>query len=57
MVCQLQGDFKVMALVALIDRRVLTVRWTENEQGWPASVNGECYLQMLREELWPEMRI
>ena len=49
MVCQLQGDFKVMALVALIDERVLTVRWMENEQGWPASVNGEHYMRMLRE--------
>ena len=48
MVCQLQGDFKVMALVALIDGRVLMVRWMENEQGWPASVNGEHYVRMLR---------
>ena len=48
-VCQLQGDFKVMALVALIDGRVLTVRWMENEQGRPASVNGEHYVRMLRE--------
>ena len=51
MVCQLQGDFKVMALVALIDQRVLTVRWMENEQGRPASVNDELYLRMLREML------
>ena len=49
MVCQLQGDFKVMALVALIDGRVLTVRWMENEQGWPASVSGEHYVGMLKE--------
>ena len=35
-VCQLQGDSKVMALVALIDARALTVSWMENEQGWPA---------------------
>ena len=49
MVCQHQEDFKVMALVALIDGRVLTVRWMENEQGWPASVNGEHYVRMLKE--------
>ena len=49
MVCQLQGDFKVMALLALIDGRVLMVRWMENEQGWPASVNGKRILRMLRE--------
>ena len=49
MVCQLQRDFKVMALVALIDGRVLTVRWMENEQGRPASVNGEHYVRMLKE--------
>ena len=48
MVCQPQGNFKVMALVALIDQRVLTVRWMENEQGEPASVNGEHYKRMLR---------
>ena len=48
-VCQLQGDSKVMALVALIDQRVLTVRWIENEQGRPASVNGEHYVQMRKE--------
>ena len=43
-VCQLQGDFKVMALVALIDGRVLMVRWIENKQGRSASVNNKHYL-------------
>ena len=55
--CRFQGDSKVMAWVALVDERVLTVRWMEDEQGRPAAVNGERYLRMLREEVWPEMRI
>ena len=43
-VCWFQGDSNVMAWVTLVNGRPLTERWTEDEQGRPASIRGKRYL-------------
>jgi len=56
-VCRFQGDSKVMGWVALVDGKALRVRWMEDDEGRPMSVNGARYLAMVRDDVWPEIRI
>ena len=54
--CRFQGDSKVMAWVAIVDGRVLEVRWMVDEEGRNVSVNGERYCSMIADHVWPEVR-
>ena len=55
-VCRFQGDSKVMAWVALVDGRALEVRWMVDEEGRNVSVTGDRYLNMIQNQVWPEVR-
>ena len=48
--CKKQGGEKVMAWVGMVDGRILPIYWFEG------SVNGEKYLDMLKNSLWPSIR-
>ena len=52
--CNIRFDKKVMAWSALIDDSVLTIRWMD-EPHRPPTVTAESYLEMLEEEVWPEV--
>jgi hypothetical protein len=53
--CQVQGDAKVMAFVALVDGRISCLHWfTENGQN--VSVNSTRYLELMQDVLWPSVR-
>jgi hypothetical protein len=47
-----QGAEKVMAWVGVVGNKVLPVHWFEEKKG----VNGEAYLQLLKETVWPAIR-
>ena len=53
--CKRQGDTKVMAWCAMVDGRMLKVRWMVDEEGRSASVNGDRY-QSLLQDVWTEVR-
>lgn len=55
-VCRFQGDAKVMAWVAVVDGRALEVRWMVDDAGRNVSVTGERYLNMWKNDVWPEIR-
>ena len=50
--CRVQGAKKVMAWVGVVGNKVLPVHWFEEKKG----VNGEAYLQLLKETVWPAVR-
>ena len=53
--CNIRFDTKVMAWSALIDDSVLTIRWMD-EPHRPPTVTAVSYLDMIRDEVWPEVR-
>ena len=54
-VCRYQEDSKLMCWAALVGDSVLTLRWMDDVDH-PKRVTGESYLEMLRENVWPEVR-
>lgn len=48
--CRVQGGHKVMAWAGLFRGKVI-IHWFENGK----SVNGETYLQMLQQDIWPRV--
>ena len=48
--CKKQGGAKVMAWVGMVDGQILPIHWFEG------SVNGEKYLDMLKNVVWPAVR-
>ena len=55
-VCNFQGDNKVMAWAALVNGKALEVRWMVDEDGRPQSVTAASYLNMMKNHVWPEVR-
>jgi hypothetical protein len=55
--CRYQGDSKVMAWVALVDGKALQVQWMQDHEGRNVNVSGESYLKMVRDKVWPEVRL
>ena len=51
--CRFQGDTKVMVWVALVNGLALKILWMV--EGRNVSVNGERYLNMLQNQVWPEV--
>ena len=51
-----QGKKKVMCWVGLVNGKILPIHWFE-EDGQPVSVNGDKYLDLLVETVWPAVRI
>lgn len=49
--CRIQGDKKVMCWAAIVGGKVM-LHWFDRE----SSVNGEAYLNVLKEVLWPAIR-
>ena len=54
--CRYQGDSKIMAWVALVDGEALKVRWMVDEEGKNAKVTGASYLDMVQNQVWPEVK-
>ena len=54
-ICKVQGAKKVMCWAALVGDSVLTLRWMDEEHR-PRTMTGESYGEMLRNEVWPEVR-
>ena len=50
--CRVQGAKKVMAWVGVVGNKVLPIHWFEEKKG----VNGEAYLHLLVEDLWPAVK-
>ena len=50
--CRVQGATKVMAWVGVVGKKVLPVHWFEEKKG----VNGETYLNMLKDKVWPAVK-
>ena len=50
--CRVQGASKVMAWVGVVGNKVLPVHWFEEKKG----VNGEAYLSLLKDKVWPAVR-
>ena len=50
--CRVQGGSKVMAWVGVVGKKVLPVHWFEQKKG----VNGESYLQLLKDTVWPAVK-
>ena len=54
-VCRVQSSSKVMCWAAMVGDSVLTLRWMDDDHR-PRTVTGDSYLEMLRKEVWPEIR-
>ena len=46
----------MMAWVGMVDGKGSQVRWMVDEADRPVSVNGDRYLAMIRNCVWPEVR-
>ena len=44
-----------MAWVGLVNVKALEVQWMVDEEGRNVLINGERYLSMLRDRVWPEV--
>ena len=51
-----RNDLKVMIFVAIVDGKIPIIHAFLDEDGHLVSVNGSCYLTLLRDSVWPKLR-
>ena len=55
-VCRFQGDNKIMSWAGIVDGKTLEICWMVDDEGCPETVTSACNLDMLKTQVWPEIR-
>ena len=54
--CRFQGDNKIMCWAGIVNGKTLEFLWRVDDEGRPETVTSARYLDMLKTQVWPEIR-